>query len=515
MSNETNQEAGQGEAVPARRGFVKAATLGVLAAGAASVQALPRATQVDAWDEEFDVVIVGSGYAALAAAFEAQRGGAKRIVVLEKMEAFGGNSAINGALVCMPLNKKQKEAGIKDSVEAMVADMIKAGRGFNHVELCRKLATDAAGAYDMMIECGVRFKDKVIRLGGHSAPRAMVTENASGGDIIVPMHKYVRERGVMFRNRTLVDEFVRDATGVTGVIVREGYTFGDEKSGRPRAYRARLGVVVASGGWGQDKTFVKTTMPVYAKLEATAQPGATAGTIKSLLAIGALPVMLDMYQLGPWASPDERGAGPGSFFADYAFAEGMAIDPKTGRRFMNELADRRTRADAQLAVLAKGSEAEPNYPFAFCGEATTTHAEGFKAAYREGTVKRSETLEDLARLHKTPIEALRRQVQEWNDIVAGKQADPFAKPLDKRVPLKAPFYSMRLSPKLHYCMGGVAITPRAEVIDVRSCQPIPGLFAAGEVTGGTHGMDRLGGCSSIDCLVFGREAGRNVARRAV
>ncbi len=75
--------------------------------------------------------------------------------------------------------------------------------------------------------------------------------------------------------------------------------------------------------------------------------------LKALLKSGCLPSMLDMYQLGPWASPDEKGAGPGSFFADYAFAEGMAVNPKTGRRFMNELADRRTRADAELNVLSE------------------------------------------------------------------------------------------------------------------------------------------------------------------
>ncbi|MEG1970896.1 MAG: flavocytochrome c [Burkholderiaceae bacterium] len=499
---------------PSRRFFMKAAGAAAVAGAAAgAAQARPRATGVDSWDQEFDVIIVGSGYAALAAAYEAQRAGVKRIVVLEKMEAFGGNSAINGGLVCLPLSAKQKEAGIKDSVELMVADMVKAGRGFNHVELCRALASNAAGAYDMMMECGVKFKDKVIRLGGHSAPRALITESASGGAIVVPMHKYLRERGVMFRNHIMVDEFVRDTSGVTGVIVREGYTFGAADSGLPRAYRAKLGVVVASGGWGQDKQFVSTTMPVYSKLEATAQPGATAETIKSLLAIGALPIMLDMYQLGPWASPDERGAGPASFFADYAFAEGIAVDPKTGRRFMNELADRRTRADAQLAVLAKGSDAEPNFPFAFCGEDTTTRAEGFEGAYRDGAIKKSATLEDLAKRHNTSAKELRKQIDEWNAIVAGRAKDPFAKPLDKRVPLKAPYYSLRLSPKLHYCMGGVAITPRAEAIDARTCKPIPGLYAAGEVTGGTHGMDRLGGCSSIDGLVFGQIAGRNVARR--
>lgn len=190
------------------------------------------------------------------------------------------------------------------------------------------------------------------------------------------------------------------------------------------------------------------------------------------------------------------------------------MDPTTGKRFMNELADRRTRADAQLAVLAKGTEDKPNYPFTFCSEETTAHAEGFKAAYREGTVKKSETLEDLCKLHGVKdVKALQAQIDEWNEIVAGKKADPFKKPLDTKTVLKAPFYSMRLSPKLHYCMGGVSITTKAEVVDFRTLKPIPGLYAAGEVTGGTHGMDRLGGCSSVDGLVFGQIAGHSAAAR--
>ena len=186
--------------------------------------------------------------------------------------------------------------------------------------------------------------------------------------------------GIIFQNRTNVEEVIRGDSGVTGIVVSEKYDF---KSGSNRgqfAYKAKKGVIVASGGWGQDHQFIKTTMPAYQELESTAQPGASATMIKSLLSIRALPVMLDMYQLGPWATPDEKGAGPASFFADYAFAEGIAIDPKTGARFMNELADRRTRADAQLAVLASGTKEKPNMPFVFCGEATANHAEGFKAA---------------------------------------------------------------------------------------------------------------------------------------
>ena len=181
---------------------------------------------------------------------------------------------------------------------------------------------------------------------------------------------------------------------------------------------------------------------------------------------------------------------------------------------MNELADRRTRSEAQLVVLSEGDAKHPNYPFCFCSEETTKRAEGFKAAYREGTVKRSDTVDALAKLHNVSVKELQASIDEWNQIVAGKKKDPFAKPLDKKTVLKAPFYSMRLSPKLHYCMGGASITTKAEVVSSQNCRPIPGLYAAGEVSGGTHGMDRLGGCSSVDCLVFGQIAGHEIALRA-
>ena len=414
----------------------------------------------------------------------------------------------------MPLTKMQKAKGIKDSPEMLVKDMLAAGRGFNHIELSRTLAEKAAGAFDMLEECGVEFQDKVIRLGGHSAPRAHLPKVPSGGSITVPMHKWLRRQGIEFRNRANVHELVVDDDGVKGLKYTKDYDWRTESGRGEVAVRALKGVVVASGGWGQDKTFVKATMPAYAHLECTSQPGSTATMIQAMLAAGTLPVMLDMFQLGPWASPDEKGAGPGSFFADYAFGEGMAIDPKTGARFMNELADRRTRAEAQLKVLEKGTEDKPNYPFCFCSEETTRHAEGFKAAYREGTVKKSDTVEALAKLHGVEdVAALKRSIAEWNEIVAGKKADPFKKPLDKKTELKPPFYSMRLSPKLHYCMGGAAITTRAEVLSSQTCRPIPGLYAAGEVTGGVHGMDRLGGCSSVDCFVFGQIAGAEVASR--
>ena len=484
-----------------------AATAAVAAAGEASAAPARR------WNETFDVVIIGSGFAGLAAAYGAVKTGAKKILILEKMPVFGGCSVMSGGLMSLPLNRKQVEKGIKDSVDSMVDDMYRAGRGFNHPALVRKFAEDAPLVYDMITEVGVPLLDKVIRLGGHSAQRALVPEH-QGSSIVEPFFKWDKAHGVVIRSKAMASAFLTGPGGVEGVEVKEGYEFPSGKFTRKVNIRAKGGVVVAAGGWGQDRAFIRATMPAYALLEATSQPGATADTLRALLEIGALPTMLDMYQLGPWASPDEKGAGPGSYFADYAFAEGMAVDPKTGRRFMNEQADRRTRADAQLEVLKKSTKDSTNYPVVFCGEETTTRAEGFKEAYKAGCVRRDDTLEALAKRYSIDVAELRKQVDEYNEIIAGKREDPFKKPLDVKIPLKPPFYSMRLLPKLHYCMGGIAITPQAEVMSFRTLKPIPGLYAAGEVTGGVHGMDRLGGCSSVDCLVFGRQAGICAARRA-
>lgn len=485
---------------------------GFVAGGLAAAFSGPsNAAEVNGFDEIHDIVIVGSGFAGLATAYSAVKAGLKDILILEKMEAFGGNSCLCGGLMSLPLSPKQKSKGIKDSVEMMMADMYKAGRSFNHPELARKFASDAPGVCAMLDECGVQLKDKVIRLGGHSAPRALVPEAASGGGIVIPIHKWLRAHGVKFQNRTQVTELVLSDGKVKGVQCNVGYNWNDGTSAKPARIGTRSAVVICTGGWGQDNEFIKTTMPAYALLECTSQPGATAEMLRGLLKAGALPTMLDMYQLGPWASPDEKGAGPGSFFADYAFAEGISINPKTGRRYMNELADRRTRAEAELKVLGESEKDKINYPIAFCSEKTTEHAEGFKAAYRDGCVFRHATVEDLAKDYGIPLAALKQQIAEYNEIVAGKRKDPFEKPLDVKQKLEAPFYSMRLTPKLHYCMGGIAITPKAEVISVETLKPIPGLYAAGEVTGGVHGMDRLGGCSSVDCLVFGLEAGKNAA----
>ena len=497
-----------------RRTMLKTTGLAALLAPFAGAQAAPTDRHDPiAWKETYDVVIVGSGFTGLAAAYSALENGVKKVLVLEKMPVFGGNSVINAGQVSLAGSAMQKRKGIEDHPEWFKRDMLAAGQQLNHEALVDALVKEAPACYDMMVDCGVQFRDEVIRLGGHSAPRTIFASNYSGGGICVPMHKALKKRGVVFRNRSFVSDVVVEDGAVTGVRVVPEYDFDRRAGAASYAVRAAKGVIIASGGWWSDREFISTSMPPYRTLECTSQKGATAEMLRTLLGLGAMPVMLDIYQIGPWATPDEFGAGSASVFADYIFAEGIMVDTRTGRRFVNELASRRVRSEAEMKCLDK--DGNPVFPFGFCSEETTKNRPGFEASFREGTTKRTESVEELAALYGAPVDALRKQIEEWNRMVSSGKDEAFGKPIDKKVLLKPPFYSIRFWPKLHYCMGGVGITDRAEVISVQTCRPIPGLYAAGEITGGVHGMDRLGSCSSTDCLAMGRVAGRSAALRKI
>lgn len=130
--------------------------------------------------------------------------------------------------------------------------------------------------------------------------------------------------------------------------------------------QAVKGVIFATGGWGADNEFISASTPQYSTLESTSQKGATSESVRMLLGLGAMPVLLDIYQVGPWATPDEFGAGAASIFADYIFAEGIMVDARNGKRFVNELASRRERSEAEMKCVDQ--QGKPVMPFGFCSE---------------------------------------------------------------------------------------------------------------------------------------------------
>ena len=177
-----------------RRNFVKMGVLGASALALSGVNASAAAGEKEVkFDEEYDIVIVGTGFAGLAAALKASARG-KKVLILEKMGRAGGNSVINGGNMAAPMNKYQVAQGIKDSKELFIADAVKDGLGLNHTELLSTMFDRSNDAVDLLVSCGAEFSDKLIFESGHSVARSLQATNGSGSGYIQPMMKKTRRR---------------------------------------------------------------------------------------------------------------------------------------------------------------------------------------------------------------------------------------------------------------------------------------------------------------------------------
>jgi len=499
-----------------RRNFLKtagatAAVAGLATGGMALTPWTAEATAIPKkWDETYDVVIIGSGFAGLSAAYEVKKAGGS-VIILEKMRTAGGNSIVNGGVVAAAGSPLQAKQGIKDSPELLLNDMLTAGLHLNHVELAKMVADRSVETVLWTIDdLGVKYKDRVSQEGGHSVPRMYSTYNQSGSAIVTALLAKLKELGVVPKTQNYLSQIYRDTDGrVKGVQIREKYVFPKNDSGKIKNIKAKKAVIMATGGFGADVNFRTIQDPrLTAEVDTTNQPGATSESLRESLRIGCTPLQLSWIQLGPWGSPDEKGFGLAAFFGQGCAAiYGLWIDTKTGRRFVNELADRKIRADA---ILKAGNKC-----IAFCDEnGTRLQKDAIPKFMERGIVKKYDTLEALAKAYDVPFGPMMEEVNKYNEALVKGKDEAWGRFLwkDAKPIGQAPFYAMRLMPKVHHCMGGVNINAKAQALDVMNDQPIPGLFAAGELTGGVHGAVRLGSCATIDCLVFGRTAGQNAVK---
>lgn len=497
-----------------RRDFLK----GVAAAGV-SAAALPMLVgsaraATTSWDETWDLVIIGSGFAGLAAAIEAKKLGVERVVILEKMPYYGGNSAINGGLFAAPGTPLQEQEGVNDSADIMVADQVRAGRGVADEPLLRHVASNAMAALQMCLDAGSEFHPYLQQLGGHSVPRTYQTTVSCGAGITQPLLKACREAGVETRNRCKFDRFVQDEDGrVVGVKIATGYYYDrDVSEGPAMNIRATRGVLIATGGFSQNIPLRMAQDPTLTdEVTSTNAPGATGEAMLEMFKLGAIPVHLAYIQSGPWASPDEGGFGYVSNYSIYNFPHSIAVNRATGKRFMNEIADRKTRADAELANRDAAGRPMPPLLITSYDDARQHPSAGKVLKYGVGW--KFDDLDALAAEFGTPLDALKQQIEEYNSYVRDGVDKQFGKPMEKIKDkfIRAPYMVVRLWPKVHYTQGGVAINVKAEVINAANRRPIPGLYAAGEVTGGIHGVSRLGSCSIPECMVMGITAARSMA----
>jgi flavocytochrome c len=460
------------------------------------------------WNQSTDVIVIGSGFAGLSAAMEAAEAGAE-VVVLEKMKVKGGNSKISDGALAVAGSYLHERYRVKDTPELMQRDMVAAGLGLNHPELVELVTRESENTLRWTIDhLGVRYMDRVDQFGGHSVARSVTTHNNSGAAIVRKQLAHLSSLQVDIRTKAHLTSILRDSEGVVrGVAYQDGYLFNKPHSGQTVTLAARKAVILATGGFGADVPFRVVQDPrLDEKIGHTNHRGATAEGLIAALKLGATPVHLSWIQLGPWACADEKGFGRGSSFVSYAvFSGGIIVNPETGERFVNELADRKVRADAILntgrtciGVVDAAGAARGEDKLATC--------------LKRGYVRKFDSLNELAEAYGIPGGRFLATVERFNRAFKDGK-DEMGKPLlqDSGPIVNPPFFGVRIWPKVHYTMGGIRINPRAEVIDLTG-RPIPRLFAAGEVTGGFHGASRMGSCAIPECLTMGRVAGKSAVK---
>lgn len=503
-----------------RRQFLKTMALaGVSIAGmgtlagcsAGATNPTPQPAQAGPeWKEEIDVVVIGSGFAGLAAALEVLEAGSQ-VIILEKMPVSGGNSAINGGDMCCANTKMQKAAGVEDSVELMVADMLKAGGNINHVDKATLVAEKSNEALEWCQNyLGMKFREKLNYHGGHSVLRAHQSEEASGSGYIKAMLAKLEGKGIsVSNNRKFVRFIENDEKRIIGVEVLDSYKYGNGSSGTPMLIKARKAVIIASGGFSQDIRMRTIHDPrITDKFSSTNHLGAMGEALREALKHEAMDVHMDWIQLGPWTSPDEKGFGYVPQFVERLVGFAPMIDVKTGKWFIMESGNRKVRADAIIALGEPGIHVADEYAVKL--QILPQILEG---AMGNGSIKKYDTLEEVAKAYNVPVEPFLAEIKRWNSFVLEGKDDDFncmimegAKPTEQ-----GSFYVTRMWPKVHHTMGGLMTNLQTQVIN-QDFEPIKGLYAAGEVTGGIHGAVRLGGVACTDCIVNGRISGQEAAK---
>jgi len=458
------------------------------------------------WDYSVDVLIIGTGFAGLSSAIEASKNDVS-VLVIEKMKGYGGNSIISDGGIAAPETHLQKKYGIEDSAEWMYEDMMTAGLGLNNPNLLSTVVHNAKAAFNWTKdELHVPYMDRVDIFGGHRVPRCYTPEGVTGTTILKKMLERLNQKNVPIRYSVSLRSFVNDCDGnVIGAEVFDDYDY-KKDTGTLKTIRAKKGIVLASGGFGADVDFRSIQDPrLTSDIQTTNKPFATAEALKSAFQVGAALTQLSQIQLGAWASPDEKGFGNGPLFADYIlFQYGIIVNPFTGKRFVNELGDRKQTADAILNV---------GHPCIGIADEKAVKHSGWDItkALSKKVVRTFHTVDELASYYKIDSYTLNESISNYNKYVCnGKDEDYSKNIVDDASPIETPlFYAMRLWPKVHYTMGGLSINTKAQVLDFDE-NVIEGLYAAGEVVGGVHGASRLGSCAVTECVVFGRIAGQQV-----
>lgn len=451
-----------------------------------------------------DVVVIGGGGAGLAAAVSAHENGAK-VIVAEKMPRLGGNTILAGSAFNAVDPERQKKQGIEDSLDKHFTQTYEGGDKVGNTELIRTFVEGAYPTLEWLEGLGLEFEDEVFTVAGGMWPRAHRTIKPLGTGYISTYENYINEH--QDDMKILLD------TEITELIVKDNRVVGVKGKGLKGEViiHANNGVIIASGGFGASRELrdkYNEHWPSLTNLKSTNHPGATGDGLIMAEAVGANLVGLEHIQLLPLGDP-ETGSLSGN--VNKGVTSSIFVN-KDGNRFVDEGA----RRDVMTRALMEQEDAlmwivldSKSYP---TGDTLNNFGETIDELIEQGRAFKGDTLEELAEKIGVDANNLAKALEEFNEAVEKGEPDAFGRTLfDKKIDT-APFYAGSRVPTVHHTMGGIEINTSAQVLDVNG-KVIPGLYAAGEVTGGIHGSNRLGGNALADIAVFGRIAGESAATK--
>ncbi len=487
----------------------------LLAAALTTTGAFPLSLAAEpAWDEIWDVIVVGAGAAGLAAAIAAREAGAS-VLVLEKMAGPGGNSALCTGDMAVCGSPVQKRLGLADSPDLMASDICREGVT-SDPQRALFVAQGALSAWEWTRSIGVDWNDSALQADvGQSVPRGHMMRPRTGATLVAAMLNRAAALKIEIRCQAPMASILRSASGdALGLLAGQDTVF----PGKPRGIRrlcARRGIVLAFGGFGADAAFRSRFDPRLGSwVQTTNQPGATGESIRIAEAAGCALVGMDGIQSLPFLCAEEIGVGSAWGFIEYAVApRGLWID-EAGRRFVNEATDSKTRADVMLQAVARGRRLFGIIDHAGFSAPIPAHLglRNWEEGVTRGIIHRYGTVESLAADFDIDAAWLRQSLEAFNEAVLARRPDAFGRTTDGLEPLEtAPWYLIEIQPKVHHTMGGIKIRPAGEVLD-RQGRIIPNLLAAGEAAGGLFGKARIPSHSITDALVTGLSVGRLAAR---
>lgn len=502
------------------------------------------ATKAKDIEETVDVVVVGAGGAGMTAAITATDAG-KKVIVVESQPIAGGNSVrstggMNAAKTPYQDKNEFKEAagvektlataaekyadnatitalaatvksqwdayqanpqGYFDSVELMELDTLIGGKGKNNPELVKTLAENSAAAIEWLASIGAEVKN-VGAFGGASVKRIHRPVNADGkvtavGAYIVPiLEKNLQDRNVQFLFDTTANE----------IIMKDGKAVGIKATGKD-GHKVTINaksVVIATGGFGANAEMVEKYKPELKGFATTNAEGAQGQGIEMATAVGAATVDMDQIQIHPTVHIEEDGNA--HLITEGLRGDGAILVNAEGKRFYDEVS---TRDKVSAAIIA-----QPDKSAWLVVDQSMVDKSAVIAGYiKSGYTVTGATYEELAKAMGVDEATFVSTMNTWNQAVEAKSDAEFNRTSFANPLTAAPYYAIKITPAVHHTMGGIVINPKAEVLNEKG-EVISGLFAAGEVTGGVHGANRLGGNAVADFVVFGRISGQSAADNA-